>query len=434
MIRSEQVRAGAGVAARIAILMVVLQVAFTGLLLLAAGVPDRVVVRQLAEDVRTGAYGRDGAPDGMGGRSTSFTDCVEAGVYLGGHPDLGLLEKAIRAPRLDSCRNGAGEVLGLREGVLPPRDEYFRYWNGYTVLSRPVLALGGMNALRMVSGVLLTCSLIGCVLVLAGVTGRAYALALLGPVVVSTNLMAAPATSFSHSLSNATLLVAVAAAGWAAGRRPTWTPYVVTAGAASFCFMDLLTTPAVAWAWTAAVVAAATWTRGRQLRATTSAMLGAGFWWPVAFTITWVSRWLIAVPVAGFAEVRRNVTAKVDERLGDTSTVSDVFGAAVPLNARTWLQLATAPATLALAIGVGVLAVVLARRRRVSWALPAVLAFPALVVPGWLILLSNHSQVHDHFVYRTVPAALGVVLGAVVLAASRISHRGSGWLPSGLDN
>lgn len=120
MIRSEQIRAGAGVAARVAILLVVLQVAFTGLLLLAAAVPDRAVVRQLAEDVRTGAYGRDGAPDGMGGRSTSFTDCVEAGVYLGGHPDLGLLEKAIRAPRLDSCRNGAGEVLGLREGVLPP--------------------------------------------------------------------------------------------------------------------------------------------------------------------------------------------------------------------------------------------------------------------------------------------------------------------------
>ena len=50
-------------------------------------------------------------------------------------------------PRLESCTEGAQQVRTLhRGGQVDDPQEYFRYWAGYTVLSRPVLALGGMDA------------------------------------------------------------------------------------------------------------------------------------------------------------------------------------------------------------------------------------------------------------------------------------------------
>ena len=39
------------------------------------------------------------------------------------------------------------------------------------------------------------------------------------------------------------------------------------------------------------------------------------------------------------------------------------------------------------------------------------------MVPAWYEVLSNHSQVHAFFTYRSVPAAVGVVVAASVLAA-----------------
>jgi hypothetical protein len=82
---------------------------------------------------------------------------------------------------------------------------------------------------------------------------------------------------------------------------------------------------------------------------------------------------------------------------------------------------------------VGALALLVASRHRGSVGLlaAAVMAIPALVVPTWLVLLNNHSQIHHFFVYRTVPAALGVVLAACVFAAWPLRTRAGAIEPRG---
>ncbi len=60
--------------------------------------------------------------------------------------------------------------------------------------------------------------------------------------------------------------------------------------------------------------------------------------------------------------------------------------------------------------------------RRGGWqrlGVAALLAAPALLVPAWYEVLSNHSQVHAFFTYRSVPAALGVLVAACLVAATR---------------
>jgi hypothetical protein len=419
--------------------VVVLQFAFLGLLVAAAAVPDQAIVDDLAADVRTGAYGLNGAPDGMGGRSTSYTDCVAAGTGLG-RPDYSAFERAVRMPRLSNCRDGAGQIQALSRGdrVAEPQ-EYFRYWAGYTIITRPVLAVAGMDGIRLVSGALFGLSLVVMVLSVSRATNGAYAFAITAPLVISSNILSVPSSGFSHALSLAATFGGVALVAWAARFSNRVMLCAVAASACVFDFVDLLTTPALAWALTAAVVAAATYARSASVRQALWSVLVAGAVWPIAFAITWVSRWLFAAAFLGWDYVWETVLGIARFRVGGAyDTVSQSFGAAIPLNWSTWRELPVMPELVlpvAVAVSLGGLAVAW-RRFGVSGLLEAgVLAAPALVVPVWLVVLSNHSQIHDHFVYRTIPAAVGVVVAACVLAATAKQHQStsvSTATPSGL--
>ena len=43
---------------------------------------------------------------------------------------------------------------------------------------------------------------------------------------------------------------------------------------------------------------------------------------------------------------------------------------------------------------------------------------PSLIAVAWMLVLSNHSQIHDVFVYRNVPTSIGIAVAACVLAAT----------------
>ena len=404
-------------------LLVGLQLLFFALLVVGAAVPDRTIVDDLAADVRSGAYGQNAEPDRMGGRSTTYTDCVAAGTGLG-RPDYSVLERASRMPRLESCRGGADEIRTLaRGGVVDEPPPYFRYWAGYTVLTRPALALAGMDGMRVVAAGLFGLSLVVMVLTVARLTSSGYALALVTPLLLSTNVLTVPSSGASHALSLAAAFGGVALCAWTTRFSERLLLCAVAASAAVFNFVDLLTTPAIPWALTAAVVAAATFVRTADLRRTFWTVLFAGAVWPVAFAVTWVSRWLVAAAFLGWDPVADNVFGIARFRVsGDHSGVSHTFGAAVARNWSTWMALPVTPALVLVGSVVAALVCLLLAWRRSGTALLPVaglLAAPALVVPVWLVVLSNHSQIHDHFVYRTVPAALGVVLAACVLVAAR---------------
>jgi hypothetical protein len=272
-------------------------------------------------------------------------------------------------------------------------------------------------------------SLIVMVLSVSRVTNTAYALAITSPLLVSSNILSAPSSGFSHALSLAATFGGVALVAWTSRFSDRLMLCAVAASACVFNFVDLLTTPALAWAMTAAVVGATTFAASASISRTLWTVLVAGAVWPAAFAITWVSRWLIAAAYLGWDYVWDTVLGIARFRVGGAyDTVSQTFGAAVPRNWATWRELPVMPElVLLVAVAASMWALVVAWRRfggsRVLAA--GVLALPAGVVPVWLIVLSNHSQIHDHFVYRTIPAAVGVALAACVLAAVRPTCRNS---------
>lgn len=410
----------------------VLQLVFFALLTAGAAVPDRAIAHQLAQDVSAGTYGPTGLKDRMGGSSDSFTECVAVGTGLGG-TITNPWTKAGLMPRLSNCSVGKDQITRLDQGKSAgPIGYYFRYWAGYTTLTRPVLALWGMTGVRLVTGALLLGSMLIAAGALSRTVGRGAALGLLGPLVLSSNLMSTPSTSFSQALSISTYLAGVALVA-RAGARSLPAGLVAVAGAgALFCYIDLLTTPAIGWALSSATLTGVIYVRTRSLGSTLWAVLGSGIVWPLSFALTWVSRWVLAVPFAGWSKVSEDVKKTVLFRTdGEYEGVKDSFGAATSANWHYWLDhMATSRLVLVAVLCVALLGAVASLRHGVRGLAPVLMvALPAAVVPFWYEALRNHSQLHAFFVYRCIPAALGVLMFAGMIGfrvardAMPVTHR-----------
>lgn len=402
--------------------LLVLQLVFLLLLVLAQAVPNGPVITQLDRAVREGSYGPAYVPDGLGGTADRFTECVIVGYGVSSTDDpRSTWYRATGGPRLESCELGVAQIGALAAGEsLQPDAGYFRYWNGYSVLTRPVLAVVGLTGLRLVVAGMLVLASAAALLVVRRRAGLGPALALLVPLVVATNAVAMPATASSHGITLAVIAAGVALTAALSVRG--WRGAVVGAGAAAALlnYTDLLTTPAMSWALCAAVAGAVVSAAGTSVVRTLAVVVAAGAAWAVAYGVTWVSRWVFAALVQGpevFARIRDVSRYRVE---GDNAAVVHELGAPLRANTARWLDTtATAVPLIVVAGMVVVAALVLAVRRRGPTALAraAVLAAPALVVPAWYEVLSNHSQIHAFFTYRSLPAALGVVVMAAVVAA-----------------
>jgi hypothetical protein len=401
---------------------VALQLLFLAGLFAAQAVPDDPIVDHIQEAIDAGLYGPVPRPDLMGGKSSAHSECVMAGTGLG-RPDMGLFERTIRMPRISSCKNGDEDIALLAAG-RPARGVtwYFRYWGGYTVLTRPILAIWGWEGLRMAFGGLLVVSAAVAAVAVSRATRPAYAVGLALPMVFASNLLSMPSSSFGLSLSYAVALLGLALT--AAGARVGLARAALGAavGAALFNYLTQLTTPAVPWMWCAAVAGAVVACRGGTVARTARAVAVIGVVWPAAFTFTWVSRWAIAAVVLGWDETSSGVRDKVDLRLGGSAPIVDLsFGASTNRNLRYWLETyALVPAVVVVSAVAVVACLVVAVRRhgRGRLATFAVLAAPALIAPVWYEALRNHSQVHAPFVYANLPAALGVLLAAACLTTA----------------
>ena len=407
---------------RLGILLVALQAVFLGLLVLAQAVPDGRIVANLVKAVDDGTYQSNSAPDNMGGTSSSFTECVAIGTGLG-RPELNPWERAMRMPRIGNCADGPDDLRRLQSGQsIGEVEEYFRYWAGWTVVMRPVLALWGLDALRRISGALLVFSGVGALVVVARRTTAAYAVGLVIPLLLASNVMATPTSSVEQALSFSVAFVSVALTAWGASRGLEGAALGAAAGAAVYIFVEFLIAPAIPWMLSTSVAGAVTYARTAQLDRTVRTIGVTSVVWPFAFVFTWATRWVLAVLYLGWDHAMDVVRSKISFRLGGASTaVSNDFGASTRANLEYWLDtISTAWAVVLVTIVVVVAALIVAYRRLgpAGLALFGMLSLPALFAPLFYELLRNFSQIHVTKAYTNIPVAVGVVLAAALFAAT----------------
>jgi hypothetical protein len=411
----------------LALLLVALPLVGFALVVIADAIPDRAITRHLGTEILNERLTTEDYGTALSGHEIDrFTDCIGITIGLGSPPGTNTIESAISSPTLGSCSEAIPRLQSYLDGEgLEQNYPYYRYWHGYSVVLRPLLALVGLQGTRVLMLVALAGVLLGLGRSLSRRHGRAVPLVLLAPFVLTTDFIELPG-----SLPHATGALAILATTWFAhevvSRSPTW-PRVAAASiiaGAVVVFSDILTIPAGGWALTTAVIGiGASLTLARLALAVQVAVAAAA--WITGWTWMWVSKWILASTVFGVDSVIDVIRFTTENRLtGDNGSIDDSVLATIRLNAEVWWSQPLAGATVA---GLLVVFVTVWRRRgrwfppRGRWIDRVIIATPAVIPFAWYELLKNHSQVHVWFTYRSIPLALGIVAASTVMTM-RVRH------------
>ncbi|MEM9513448.1 MAG: hypothetical protein AAGA42_01215 [Actinomycetota bacterium] len=410
--------------------VVLIAVPLLGLVLvtLAGFVPDRPILDELVDGINANRIRAEFIPVSTSGRfMDTWTDCIGLTIGIGDDPAAARWTSGLRSPTLGNCGGAIPRILAWEEGEgLFRRHEYFRYWHGYAVILRPMIATVGIVGTRIITGWLLIGMIGGFGWSVARRHGLLVALALLAPIALTTDPLDLPA-----SLPHAWGSIAAIGSAWgvylALGRTATLgRAFVLTILAGStFLFLDILTIPPGAWALSAfaVVLAASRRFAGRQL----FAFAGVGtVGWITGWAWMWICKWIFAVPIYGFSAVREQITDQVTTRLdGDVGYIDLSLGGGVRWTWSRWIDHPLAPAVL-ISIVALVTAVLVVRWRRSAieaqyrrlWVSRLALAAPMLLVPLWFEVVRNHTQVHG-FTFRSVPYALGIIAASLIVELPR---------------
>lgn len=429
----------AGTSLRTFLAIVVAHLVLVGLFAATYAVPDAPIIRHVTADLAAGRLA-DTYPDNpLGGRLDGYTQCLSttSGV-LPTTSGMPLPDKVTMVPRgPGDCSELPAYFGRLADGgpfAHPDRGDafgYIRYWSGYSIVSRPLLAVGGIRAAQAGSAILL----VGALALLAHGTrrraGTPAAVALVGTYVLTSNVMTTP-LAYTMAVSE-TVALAGAALVMLVPRR--WVLPAAAAAATAFVFVDLLTVPGTSWALTVFAVALrawSTWAAGpRTTRPARPVLLAAGAGavvWGAGYGVSWALRWVYATAYVGVRGVIDDVLTTARFRIdGDTTfTGEPVELSTVPLsslgkNLGYWAMTVGLWAAVVIVVA---LAVAVWRRRasvaagvaaRGGWPAVAALAAPALLVVVWYEFLRNHSQIHAFFTHRSLGAATAICVAALVI-------------------
>lgn len=390
------------------------------IVVLGAAVPDRLVLDRLHDAVVEGQMSETQYLRGAsGGVIDRHSECKRMTIGLGaesGNP----VAVAVRSPTLGSCEPAVAKIIGWADGEGLTRSyEYFRYWHGGAAVLRPLIVALGVAGTRVLAATGLAIAAGALWWTVRARAGALAATLFLGPLVATTDFIDLH-QMLVHAIG---AIVALGAAALVVSRVPADAPPLTFAMAAfisggAFLFFADLTNPDAAWALT--TVAAALACCSLDARPAAVRLGAAAGGWLAGFAWLWFAKWLIAVPVVGYAAVRRSVGDQIDERLN--AEVDGMDNGRTAGLARAWREWWDLPSTWPLLIALVVVAlVVVVRRREVAstWRPRLLLAAPALIPVVWHVVMKNHTLVHGWFTYRSFAVAAGAVLLAATTRVAR---------------
>ena len=400
---------------RIGVLLLIAPMLAVALSMTASFVPDRLIIEELAEAVSRNEVATFFQVGISGRPQDTFSDCIALTMGLG-DTEGGPASVWLRSPTLGSCDGAIDSIVAYEAGEgLSGGYEYFRYWHGYTIVSRPLVATVGVSGQR----ILLFWTAIGALALFARRLWRYHGfwapIALLGPFLLTTDTVEL-SRSIPHGVP---VVVALLGAWWLhrlssdEGRSNLEVASAAFLVGSAYLFVDLLTTPPGAWALCtgSAMLAAANHMKNREIALRGSLTAAA---WIFGWTWTWVSKWVLAALLLGYDEVRRNIGGAIEDRVGgERDYIELAWFNPIERNLTTWWAHPLTPPVVA---GIIVLAVVLARRNDfpATWRTRLLIAAPAAIPLIWFEVLRNHSLVHG-FVYRSLGVSAGLIALALII-------------------
>ncbi|HLN08909.1 MAG TPA: hypothetical protein VK281_08120 [Xanthobacteraceae bacterium] len=417
-------RGAAGAIALAVSVVVLLQPMFVVALVAARHLAD---VDAVATTVRSafgaGVLADDEVPSAWINRGGhQFTECVALNVALDAQDDL---QKSALLPQLHfQMRSSCAELHRLVAGdATDDTMDYSRYWHGYRIYLWPMLAHLDLQQVRTLNAclVLIAAAVFFVGLRAAiGVTPAAiFCVVFLGLTdlwriwVITTH-----ALSMEMILAGAGLFALV----FKRTRSPAVAVVLAAILGALFNFVDFLVNPPLMPMLLGFIVMAVAGAPARR-RSDPKAGLSAGVLavasWFGGYGLTWGSKWMLATWLsADPTRTMAGIANQIAFRLNGLEEGSRMFR--IPL-VPTLEMIMTSLVSIGIipVAAMATLIVLHARDPRSGFhrARFIGLIWPTSISFVWFELLSNHTQLHPHFVYRSAAAAIAIVLTALVMAS-----------------
>jgi len=377
----------------------VLAAIFLLALIAAERAPSAPIVRHIVEDQELFAASRLRV---LTGRKIDVgTECL--GLSFGLPPaEVGenLFERAVRARVFTTC---PALIDYVSTGAVAEDQvtDYHRYWHGYAVLSRPLLALMPYHNLRMLTFNLVLALFVALGFKLSKDFGVKFAFAVLLPFYFVNY-----AGFFILWTKAVTLITALAGALYFSQARkpyerdPLFAFFILGALTA---FFDLLTTPLLIFGFPAYVYFFYLLKRGGAPgpRALLQRLLAIGGFWFAGYGGLWTVRFALSALVIGPEAINEILATAANRINGDWDSVKHFIGAASLENFEAFKPLWGGAAFLVFFV----LPFIRRRRRIAAAALlrrAPVFAALALAPFVWFEILSNHSQIHGLFTHANL--------------------------------
>ena len=427
--RLEAVRSRESLGGVVAAVFIVLLVApVVGFVLAVSShvVPDSEIREHLSDAIARNQLNAADYGQAFSGKQIDyFTDCVGVTIGLPDEGDSSPVKSAIATPTGGGCSVAVPAIAGVQSGdEWVGGYDYYRYWHGYTLVTRPGIAAFGLGGTRMLALAGLAGLIFGLGRSLTRVHGWPTSVALLGPLVLTTDFVELP-----RSLPHAIGVAAALGGAWYGHARVlargtlaeiAWCGAVAGAG---FVYFDILTMPPGAAVLLVGVVgfAFARVATGRRLGLGLLVALSA---WCVGWVWMWVSKFLIASIVFGAGTVYDVIRFAAENRIDGNAEAFDFsFLNTSRAMLVTWKN---QPLTVAAVIVFIVWVAATVVRQRQAGAIGRLrdrmlLAFPSTIVFIWFEVMRNHSQNHGFFTYRSLAISAGLVFAGAVIVLPEIN-------------
>jgi len=408
--------------------VIVLQPLFAALLLFARSHADLDAVKaNVAAAYKQGVLDIGESPHQFLHRfGHQFTECTALEMAVDSEGDV---VKDALAPQLHSlyvapCRELQRSAAGV---ATDERTDYSRYWHGYRIYIWPLLGNMSLASMRFVNAAVLLGTLIYFFRSFRMAIGKTPAAVLMLVLLSLTDIWRIWRIT-PHFLP---MMVILAGAGWFARvyvkrRDPTGAIVLAAMLGAVFNYLDFLVNPPMMPMLLAFLVLAVE--SAQVSYVTRTQLLGAlrlpgrvALAWFGGYLLTWVAKWCVSVAMSGSGdETMAAIYHQILLRLYGQEVDNRVLIIPLLPTVKMILQSLIAVGTIPFAFVVASI-VSHVRRNRDSFDQRRLLALisPAVIPFAWFELLSNHTQTHSHFTYRSAAAAMAMICAAALLALAQ---------------
>ncbi|HIS41382.1 MAG TPA: hypothetical protein IAC11_00675 [Candidatus Limiplasma pullicola] len=370
------VRRGAG----LGVLLVVLVVLYTGLMLAVYIFPDEWVAGKVQGAVA------------VIDEEVNYWGCY--GNYFW-HSDFGITDNiSDRVIYTSLLRDGRSVVDAAMH------TEYARYWHGYAVLLRPLLAVLGISGMRYLNIMLLMGLLLGCYARMRSLLGRRTALTFAAGLLMGF-LLIAPFCQHYMAVTSLALLGCYVQLRWPKAVRARLPEFFLILGSL-VCFSDLLTFPVLALGYPLLCCQLLGVREDVSARRLWVQTIGLSAAWMVGYALTWVGKGLVGTLLTGqnvlgdiFGQAMWRMTGVPEDGKWYPMTPAG----AVQINMETFFTRSNVLLLALLLAWLGVRALRM-RTGAKGWLRALPVASVALYPFVWYLAVQNHSNIHYWMTYK----------------------------------